>query len=138
MMWLTRTIEVASGSVIPTFEEIPLTGMSGSERPGVEDVDGSRVVTVYGQGGAFEEADGTRYEATAEGSGSQTSELASGTLNGLTITGSVSRAYADGELAYTTEVSVTYDEDGRPAREVQGDPDQPEAAQDIAYAWSCD
>jgi alpha-glucosidase len=84
---------VASGSVIPTFEEIPLTGLSGAERPGIEDVDGSRRITVYGPGGSFEEADGTLYEATGEGSGTETAELTSGTLNGLEISGSVRRAY---------------------------------------------
>lgn len=56
---------VAPGSLIPTLTEIPdtLVDRAGSGVTALDDVDGSRTLYVFGEGGSFTEADGTRYTA---------------------------------------------------------------------------
>jgi len=89
------------GTLVPTFAEIPDT-LVPTDNPDVvtlEDVDNQRVVYVFGNGGPFVEADGTRYRPSGEatGSGEITHTLDSGTLEvaGVTVqvTGSRERTY---------------------------------------------
>jgi alpha-glucosidase (family GH31 glycosyl hydrolase) len=89
------------GTLVPTFAEIPDT-LVPTDNPDVvtlEDVDNQRVVYVFGSGGPFVEADGTRYRPSGEatGSGEITHTLDSGTLEvaGVTVqvTGSRERTY---------------------------------------------
>ncbi len=54
------------------------------------------------------------------------------------LQGSVHTSYDDGEVAYVTQVTLTYDEDGRLSREVQADPDGTDSALEIDLAWDCE
>ncbi|MEC8424913.1 MAG: TIM-barrel domain-containing protein, partial [Myxococcota bacterium] len=54
---------VAAGTVLPVLTEVPQTLVSdaGSHLTTLQDVDRLRTIRVFGSGGRFEEADGTRY-----------------------------------------------------------------------------
>ena len=91
----------AEGRIIPTFDTLPDT-LSTATDPGIVDLeaaDGERIFYVFGAGGSFTEADGTRYELVgAPGSEETVSEvLSSGTISAggavLQISGSTERSY---------------------------------------------
>jgi alpha-glucosidase len=92
---------IASGTTIPTFAQVPDTLMESSNDDVVdlEDVDGERVIWLFGGGGPFIEADGTRYEPSGvpTGAGEQTETLTSGTITvagvSLVIAGDIERRY---------------------------------------------
>lgn len=89
----------AGGTIIPLLAEAPETFVSGTELRDLADVDGARVLRVFGRGGSFTEADGTRYtvSGTASAAGSTSATLSSGEIvvNGLTVDveGEVERSY---------------------------------------------
>jgi alpha-glucosidase len=91
----------ASGTTVPTFRDVPdtLVEESSPDLLGPTDVDGARVVYLFGGGGPFTEADGTAYEpsGTPSGAGEATQTLTSGTITvaGVTveIDGPVEREY---------------------------------------------
>ncbi len=92
---------IAAGTTVPTFETIPdtlTTGASGDVLD-LDDVDAERVVTLFGGGGPFSEADGTTYTPTGTptGAGEDTVTVDSGnvTVAGVTlaISGTVTRTY---------------------------------------------
>jgi alpha-glucosidase len=98
--WDAIPVYAVEGSVIPTLPEAPETALVGAEGPtGLEEVDGARRVRVFGAGGSFTEADGTRYELvgapTSAGTASWTGTSGAVAVGGaeLVIEGSVSRAY---------------------------------------------
>ena len=93
---------VAADTTVPTFGTIPdtLTGMSTDpDVVDLEEADGERIVYVFGNGGEFVEADGTRY--TPSGSASIADSATAAMIDGqltvgdltLTIDGDVSRIY---------------------------------------------
>jgi alpha-glucosidase (family GH31 glycosyl hydrolase) len=91
----------ASGTLVPTFADVPDTLREATAEGVVtlDDVDGARVVTVFGPGGRFEEADGTTYTPSGQptGPGEGEGTFASGviTVNGLALAveGPTIRAY---------------------------------------------
>lgn len=89
----------AGGSVVPLLAEAPETFVSGTALRDLAAVDGARVLRVFGTGGRFSEADGTRYtvSGTASAAGAEEVVLSSGSvdINGLTveIQGEVERSY---------------------------------------------
>ncbi len=91
----------AAGTTVPTFAEIPDTLVEGAtgDVTTLADVDGARVVYLFGGGGPFTEADGTTYAVTgaATGAGETEVTLTSGTaeVGGITveIEGTVERTY---------------------------------------------
>lgn len=91
----------AAGATVPTFATIPDT-LADSDDPALldlADVDGERVVYLFGGGGPFTEGDGTRYATSGSpaGQGETTAVLTSGTIEvagvSLTIDGDVERSY---------------------------------------------
>lgn len=92
---------VAEGSVIPRFVVSPDTLLAESDPAlvGLTDVDPAREVRVYGAGGAFTEADGTRYhvEGTPTTRETATSTFVAGVVEvggaRVRIDGPVERAY---------------------------------------------
>jgi alpha-glucosidase len=104
--WFDAAIEhtpvfAAAGTIVPTFATTPDTLASSDDPELVDlaDVDGERVVYVFGEGGVFTEADGTSYSATgsASSAGEGTGTLASGSIEAggltLSIEGPVERSY---------------------------------------------
>ncbi|NOY25925.1 MAG: hypothetical protein GXP62_08650 [Oligoflexia bacterium] len=93
------SVFAASGTIVPLFAQAPETFVSGTDLRDLTDVDGARLLRVFGSDGSFTEADGTTYQVsgTATTSGSETDTLASGSISvsGLTvtITGDVTRSY---------------------------------------------
>lgn len=94
-------VYAASGTTVPTFARVPNT-LVPTDEPGVldlEDVDGERVVYLFGGGGTFTEADGTCYRPSGAptGAGEVTATLTSGEVEvaGVTVTveGAVERTY---------------------------------------------
>jgi len=91
----------AAGTTVPTLASIPDTGVNGAtgDVTTLEDVDGERVVYLFGGGGPFTEADGTTYTPIGSPSGSGETEvtLTSGTADvagvNVTIDGPVERTY---------------------------------------------
>lgn len=81
----------ASGTVVPTLTEVPDTLVAGAEGglTTLADVDGARTIYVFGGGGSFTEADGTRYvvQGTPRSAGQTTETVGSGaiTLDGATL-----------------------------------------------------
>ncbi|MCB9780765.1 MAG: hypothetical protein H6742_19510 [Alphaproteobacteria bacterium] len=91
---------VPSGSLVPLLAEAPETFLADHDSlTTLGDVDGARVVRVFGGGGRFVEADGTTYAASGapDEAGVASDTFASGELSvgGLTvaISGTVERAY---------------------------------------------
>ncbi|MED5372680.1 MAG: TIM-barrel domain-containing protein [Myxococcota bacterium] len=92
---------VREGSIVPTFATAPdtLTGQSTGELLDLDDVDGERVLLVFGSGGSFTESDGTVYRTAQGGSsaGEVTVTLTSGRVEVgsavLEIDGDVERSY---------------------------------------------
>ena len=91
----------AAGTTVPTFETAPDT-LLPDVADGVTtlaDVDGARVVYLFGGGGPFVEGDGTTYRpsGTPTGGGETTATLTSGTAEvagvTLTIDGPLERTY---------------------------------------------
>ncbi len=91
----------ADGTTVPTFATIPDT-LAESDDPALlalADVDGERVVYLFGGGGPFTEGDGTRYSPSGSptGPGEVTATLSSGTIEvagvSLRIDGAVERSY---------------------------------------------
>lgn len=91
----------AAGTTVPTFAQVPETLVEGAD-PGLvrlEDVDGERIVYLFGGGGRFEEADGTFYRPTGRpsGPGQVTETLTRGEVEvaGVTVevAGPVERTY---------------------------------------------
>ncbi len=91
----------AAGTTVPTFATIPDT-LAEADDEGLldlEDVDGERVVYLFGGGGAFTEGDGTRYlpNGSPTGSGETTETLTNGAIEvagvSLAIEGTVERSY---------------------------------------------
>jgi alpha-glucosidase len=89
---------VAGGTTIPTFATIPEAAEADSV-PDLADADASRVVHLFGGGGAFTEADGTSYEVsgTPSGPADVSARLSDGTVDvgGVTVvvSGPVEREY---------------------------------------------
>ncbi len=92
---------VAAGTTVPTFEIVPDT-LVDSVNPDVldlDDVDDARVLTLFGGGGDFTEADGTTYSPsgtpTGAGEDTFTGDSGSVTVAGVTlaITGDKVRTY---------------------------------------------
>jgi len=97
----TIPVFAASGTTVPTFAEVPDT-IAPATSEGVldlADVDGARVVYLFGGGGDFIEGDGTRYEPSGSpsGSGEETATLTSGEVEvaGVTVAvdGPIERTY---------------------------------------------
>jgi alpha-glucosidase len=91
----------ASGTTVPTFAQIPDT-LVATDAEGLldlDDVDGARVVYLFGGGGEFTEGDGTTYSPSGSpsGSGEVTVTLTEGSAEvaGVTVhvSGSVEREY---------------------------------------------
>ncbi len=97
----TIPVFAASGTTVPTFAVVPDTLVEGAGDTvlDLKDVDGSRVVYVFGTGGPFEEGDGTAYSSSGESTvaAEATATLVSGVVSAggvtLTVTGTVERAY---------------------------------------------
>lgn len=96
----TIPVFAAAGTTVPTFAAIPDTLIDGAAgRVTLADVDGERVVYLFGGGGPFTEADGTTYRPTgrATGPGEVTASGRSGTakVGGVSISweGPVERTY---------------------------------------------
>lgn len=91
---------VAAGTTVPTLVTLPDT-LFPVEAPlrDLDDVDGERLLTLYGGGGPFTEADGTRYtpSGAATSAAEQTVTLASGAVEvggvSLQIDGPRERTY---------------------------------------------
>lgn len=89
----------AAGTVVPMLEQAPETFVDGTSLRDLDDVDGARLLRVFGTGGSFTEGDGTTYTASGQASaaGEATATLSSGTIEvgGLTLAveGTVERAY---------------------------------------------
>lgn len=90
----------ASGTTVPTLRDIPDTLARGLEGVvDLDDVDGARVVYLFGGGGSFTEADGTSYEPTGAptGPGEVTTTVTSGTIEvagvSLAVSGPIAREY---------------------------------------------
>ncbi len=89
----------AAGTTVPLFVEVPETLVPTAGRRDLADVDGARRLLLFGGGGPFLEADGTRYTPSGAptGAGELTATLTSGTLDvagvRLAIDGSVERTY---------------------------------------------
>lgn len=90
------------GTVIPLLAEAPQTLVrdpADADVTGLDDVDGERIVQVFGDGGTFTEGDGTTYTVTGSGggSGTATGTFVSGTIDlggrTLAIEGPVERTY---------------------------------------------
>jgi alpha-glucosidase len=91
----------AAGTTVPTFATIPDT-LAEADDEGLldlEDVDGERVVYLFGGGGPFEEGDGTRYapSGSPQGAGKASATLTSGVIDvagvSLSIEGEIERSY---------------------------------------------
>ncbi len=91
----------AAGTTVPTFAQIPDT-LVPSSNDGVldlDDVDGARVVYLFGGGGDFTEADGTAYTVTGTATGSAEAEVTltngEAEVGGVTVAieGTVERTY---------------------------------------------
>ncbi len=91
----------AAGTTVPTFATIPDT-LAETVEDGLldlADVDGERVVYLFGGGGPFTEGDGTRYTPSGSptGAGEVTETLDTGTIEvagvSLEIQGDVERSY---------------------------------------------
>ena len=91
----------AAGTTVPTFATIPDT-LAETDDPELldqADVDGERVVYLFGGGGPFTEGDGTSYQpsGTPTGSWQVTETLRNGTIEmagvSLTIEGPIERSY---------------------------------------------
>lgn len=91
----------AAGTTVPTFATIPDT-LAETDDPDLldlGDVDGERVVYLFGGGGPFTEGDGTSYtpSGTPTGPGQATETLSSGTIEvagvSLAINGDLERSY---------------------------------------------
>ena len=99
--WTEIPVFAASGTLVPAFALVPDTLWEGADEGlvGFEEADAGRVLTVFGEGGAFTEADGTSYSASgaplAEAEAEAT--LTSGTIEagGVTVAidGSRERTY---------------------------------------------
>ncbi len=89
--WTHIPVFARSGTVVPTFDTVPdtLTGGADADLVDLDEADAARVLTVFGTGGRFTEADGTTYavDGTAS-SGETTATLTDGTIavGGLTVT----------------------------------------------------
>jgi alpha-glucosidase len=89
----------ASGTIVPTLRDIPETLVEGSDAVDLADVDGARIVYVFGGDGAFTEADGTAYvaEGVATGSADGSTSGARGALDlagmHITVDGPAAREY---------------------------------------------
>jgi alpha-glucosidase (family GH31 glycosyl hydrolase) len=100
--WDFIPVYLAEGSIVPTLVEIPDTAVEAADAAltTLSEVDDQRRVFIFGAGGSFVEADGTRY--TLQGTPSAPAELAftgaSGVVNlggaRLVIEGTVERAYS--------------------------------------------
>ena len=99
--WGEIAVFAASGTTVPTWAVAPDTSLddAGDDLTGPDDVDGARIVYLFGGGGPFTEADGTRYdpEGAPTGPGTVTQTLRTGTVGvagvAVTIDGPVERAY---------------------------------------------
>ena len=91
----------AGGATVPTFATIPdtLTSQAGDSVLSLDDVDGERIVYLFGGGGPFIEGDGTTYTPTGtpSGTGHVTDTLTSGSVDvaGVTVevSGPIERSY---------------------------------------------
>ena len=104
--WVDASVDhtpvfAAAGTTVPTFATVPDT-LATSDDPellDITDVDGERVVYLFGGGGPFTEGDGTTYAPSGSptGSGEATETLTSGTIQvagvNLSIEGPVARRY---------------------------------------------
>ena len=92
---------VAEGTVVPTLTQVPQTLVAGDVQGAVSlaDIDHLRTLRVFGRGGQFEEADGTRYRVvgTPVHQDKQTVTLDTGVVEvggaRLEIDGSTTRTY---------------------------------------------
>jgi sulfoquinovosidase len=99
--WGEIAVFAASGTTVPTWAEAPDTSLpdAGADLTGPADVDGARVVYLFGGGGPFTEADGTEYlpEGEPTGPGSVTQTLRTGTVGvagvAVTVDGPIERTY---------------------------------------------
>jgi len=91
----------AGGTTVPTFATIPdtLTSQAGDGVLSLDDVDGERIVYLFGGGGPFMEGDGTTYtpSGSPSGPGEVTETLTSGSVDvaGVTVevSGPIERSY---------------------------------------------
>jgi alpha-glucosidase (family GH31 glycosyl hydrolase) len=96
----------AANTTVPTLAEAPdtLTAATADGVTDLDDVDGARVVYVFGDGGRFLEADGTLYlpRGAATGSGEGTATFESGELEVAGVTVEIS---GPRERTYTVVVT---------------------------------